>query len=208
MSLSLKNDYMHNDDDTTTIFIKSKKYGTVEMVLLTEDLIKIDKWASQPHINATEQWGITTGKANKGHALYAKIGILSPKGGWVACGGNGGRCRRRTVVMVHRLIMEPDDGMVVDHIDGNGLNNLRENLRVCTNAENSRNTRQYAKTASRFKGVSKADSKSNPWKARLKYNYKEVYIGTFKTQEEAARAYDEKAKELFGEYANLNFLDE
>ena len=205
VQLSIKNRYDIDEGGVATIYVDSVKYGTQKVSLLTKDLIEIDQWASQSHVNAKGEWSVTLVKG-KGSTFYASIGILNPKGGWRV--DAQGRHRRKTSVKVHRLIMKPDDGLVVDHIDGNGLNNLRENLRVCTNAENSRNARQYKKTASKFKGVSRADSKSKPWKARLKYNYKEVHIGIFKTQEEAARAYDEKAKELFGEFAHLNFPEE
>ena len=205
MNLSLKNDYTHNDDGTTTVLIKSKKYGTLETALLTEDLIRIDKWASQPHINPKGEWTISATRdqwdTHGTENFYAQIGMLHPEGGWTKRNSRGYRYRRRTTKHLHRLVMDPGEKMMVDHIDGNGLNNLRENLRVCTNSENQRNRRKH-KGLSKFKGVK--PTPWNTWEATIQ----KTHIGTFPTEDQAARAYDEKAKELFGEYANLNFPDE
>ena len=115
---------------------------------------------------------------------------------------------QRKCTRLHRLIMDVfSDDLVVDHIDGDGLNNLRSNLRTCSNAENSRNSRITLNSKSGFKGVNCAKSNFSklPWRARIKYNYKEIQLGTYATKEEAARAYDRKALELFGEFAKLNF---
>ena len=109
---------------------------------------------------------------------------------------------------MHRLIMSCPDDMFVDHIDGNTLNNTRENLRICTHLQNHRNkkkTRRYKgrPTISQFKGVNRASK--NTWLAKLQKNRERIYLGCYPTEEEAARAYDAAAREHFGEFAKLNF---
>jgi hypothetical protein len=114
--------------------------------------------------------------------------------------------RKRTVFYIHRYIMGVTDKKVfVDHEDGNTMNNMRSNLRVCTQAQNSRN-KKYRPNTSGFKGVHPRPS--GRWASKIMYNYQTVTVGTFDTPEEAARAYDEKAKELFGEFARPNFQTE
>lgn len=110
---------------------------------------------------------------------------------------------RRTILM-HRLIMTCPTNMEVDHIDGNGLNNTRSNLRVCTHHQNSANRRKKVSSSSRFKGVSWKE-KDKRWESRIGVGNKVVYLGQFKIEEEAALAYDRIAKEWRGEYACLNF---
>jgi hypothetical protein len=92
--------------------------------------------------------------------------------------------------------------MVVDHIDGNGLNNQRSNLRICTQAENMRNRRGFGR--SEFLGVFfKQGSHSYPWVATCG----STYIGAYATEIEAAAAYDLCAKQRYGSFANLNFSE-
>lgn len=112
-------------------------------------------------------------------------------------------------VIVERITGEPIlDGYEVDHIDGNPLNNQRENLRLVTHAQNLRNKKAHSGSTSHFKGVS-WDKASNKWRACI-YGERNttVHLGRFVSEEEAARAYDAKARELYGEYARLNFSDE
>lgn len=106
------------------------------------------------------------------------------------------------LVFMHRWLMRDElrPGLVVDHIDGDGLNNRRENLRVCTYSDNSANTR----TRRRFKGVSRY---SGSWVARICKHGRSYYLGSFKTARRAAAAYNRVARRLFGEFANLNKLD-
>lgn len=106
--------------------------------------------------------------------------------------------RRR--VMLHRHILgEPDSW--IDHIDGNGLNNQKENLRLCNPIQNARNARKVAKATSCYKGVW-ADR--NKWRSQIMVNGTRLPLGTYNSEEHAALAYNEKAKELFGEFAVLN----
>jgi hypothetical protein len=103
---------------------------------------------------------------------------------------------RKTVYM-HRMILRPRKGYLVDHIDGNGLNNRRCNLRVCTAAQNRANARPCG--ASGFVGVYR---KGNKWRAGI------TYRGLFDDPVEAAKVRDRKAYELHGPYAYLNFPED
>lgn len=109
------------------------------------------------------------------------------------------------VVKMHRIIMGIVDNLEleVDHIDHDGLNNTKNNLRLCTRKGNVWN-RRASMTSSKYKGVSwhKRDLK---WSAYITYNSVRISLGYHKTEEEGAKAYDEKAKELFGDFACLNF---
>ena len=107
---------------------------------------------------------------------------------------------------MHREILNAPEGLVVDHRNHNGLDNRRENLRLCTVAENNMNRRpsKRANKSSRFKCVS-WDKRRKRYQAYIQQNGKTVRIGRFKSEVAAAKAYDEKAKELFGEFAYLNF---
>lgn len=101
---------------------------------------------------------------------------------------------------MHREIMNTPKGVGIDHIDHNGLNCLEENMRECTQSQNMMNKQPYGK--SKYLGIY-FDRQYIIAAIRLKG--KKIHIGVFKTEEEAAKAYDKKAKELFGEFANLNF---
>jgi len=113
---------------------------------------------------------------------------------------------KRVTLRMHRLIMglSKGDKIEVDHIDGDGLNNRRINLRVCTKQQNQMNKRPNSNTFSKFKGVS--ESRGNKkWTARIRKCGKQYCLGCFDDETEAAKTYDKKAKELFGEFARVNF---
>lgn len=113
---------------------------------------------------------------------------------------------RSGIDLMHRILTGAQPGQYVDHINGNTLDNRMSNLRVCTNAENIRNMR-VRPGSSRFKGVYLTNQRL-PWRAQIEANYKKHNLGNYLTEEEAARAYDLKAAELFGEFARLNFPSE
>jgi hypothetical protein len=104
---------------------------------------------------------------------------------------------------MHRQIMNPPDSMVVDHINQDKRDNRRENLRVCTRSQNRHNVPVVKNSSSGYKGVQKHGKR---WKASISRKLgDDITIGVYDDPKEAARAYDEKAREIFGEYAWLNF---
>ncbi|NIO86130.1 MAG: hypothetical protein GTN53_36705 [Candidatus Aminicenantes bacterium] len=102
--------------------------------------------------------------------------------------------------------MNAPKGVLVDHIDRNGLYNRKRNLRQCSRRQNSYNRRGNSRGSSQYKGVfwHKVGRK---WEARITYKGNTNYLGLYENERDAARAYDEKAKELYGEYAYLNLGD-
>ncbi len=110
------------------------------------------------------------------------------------------RSRDNKMVLLHRVIMEPTVGMEVDHINGNGLDNRRSNLRICTRSQNARAGRRTS-GASGYRGVwFRKDMKSKPYVAYITLNYKRICLGYFANPKEAARAYMDASIKLFGEF--------
>lgn len=105
-------------------------------------------------------------------------------------------------VLMHREIVAAPPHMMVDHINGDAFDNRRENLRVCTNAQNQWNRRLGRSNTTGFKGVS---VEHGGYRAQIRFHQKRLHLGTFGKLEDAARAYDEAAARLFGEFARLNF---
>lgn|SRR5262245_46563756 len=117
---------------------------------------------------------------------------------------NRSSCPRESIMM-HRVIINAGKGQQVDHRDCDGLNNTKANLRLCTNAQNQANKPKYNKpTSSRFKGVF-WDKRVRKWGASIAINNKRKNLGRFLIEEDAARAYDEAAREIQGEFARTNF---
>jgi hypothetical protein len=113
------------------------------------------------------------------------------------------RCKKGKTILMHREIMSCPEGMEVDHINGNTLYNRKSNLRICTSADNTYNSRSRIATSS-YKGVC-LHKLTKKWYSQISYKHKKHYIGLFKNEVLAAKAYDDSAKELFGEYARCNF---
>jgi len=119
------------------------------------------------------------------------------------------RTHSRTIRM-HQFIMNPPKGMVVDHANGNGLDNRRDNLRLCTQLENAWNhgRRKPEGAGSQYIGVYPCQRPPGKWCIRVQRDGQVTNLSPFDTPEEAARVRDRKALELHGEYAWLNFPEE
>ncbi len=108
---------------------------------------------------------------------------------------------------MHRVIMNAPTDKLVDHIDGNGLNNQKGNLRIASNAENLWNQGRHKNNTSGYKGIY-LDKRCNKWAVQIRANRSSPQcMGYFETAEEAARVYDNAAKKLHGKFARLNFKD-
>jgi len=106
-------------------------------------------------------------------------------------------------ILMHRLLMKTPDDMQTDHRDHDGLNNQKYNLRVCTYNQNNYNSGER-KRKSRFKGV---EIRYHRFRARIGVDGRDITIGSFGTDKEAAIAYNNAAIKYFGEFANLNKID-
>lgn len=126
----------------------------------------------------------------KPHTTYARTSVAMPGGG------------QRDVVM-HRLIMNAPDGVEVDHRNRDGLDNRRANLRLATRQQNSVNRAAGGGTAGDYKGVS-WDGARGLWRARIKVDGRRRCLGRFKSEWEAAHAYNAAALAAWGEFAHLN----
>lgn len=146
------------------------------------DLAEV-KWATQPR--------------NNGLDFYALRGTYSST-----------TKTKRTTVHLHRAVLERKlgralrKGEIVDHIDGNGLNNRRSNLRLATQAENRRNSRKNVNNTSGFKGVYWHKS-SQKWMAYITFNRRMIYLGYFDCPKEAHAVYCKAAAKYHGEFANF-----
>jgi len=145
--------------------------------------------------------------------VYYQLGHFK----WSVCGDDkniyAARILRKTqfgrimTSFLHREIMNDPEGFFVDHRNGNGLDNRRDNLRLATRSQNSANKRKRKNTSSRFIGVH-LDKPSGRWYATIKKNEKRHWIGSFVNEIDAAHAYDAAAIKYHGEFAKLNFSEE
>ena len=105
---------------------------------------------------------------------------------------------------MHRFLLglAMGDRRMVDHIDGDGLNNRRENLRVCTASQNAGNSVLPCDNRSGFKGVLPRRLR---WRAEIKIARRSIFLGSFDSPDEAAHAYDAAAREFYGDFACVNF---
>jgi hypothetical protein len=129
------------------------------------------------------------------------------------CNGAGYACRGVNLgkgkvkpIFMHREIICTPQGMCTDHVDGDKLNNQKSNLRICNQSQNSLNRNRQSTNTTGYKGVSiRKRNKYKKFRAHLSAYGKQYDVGLFHTAIEAAKAYDTKAREIFGEYARLNF---
>ena len=116
--------------------------------------------------------------------------------------------RKIKYIRMHREVIHPPDHLVVDHINHNGLDNRKANLRHATRAQNNRNRLIIVRknSSSKYKGVNWNKSKKK-WRARIHVDGECIFLGYFKDEIEAAKAYDKAAKKYYKEFASLNFPD-
>lgn len=156
----------------------------------------MDRWAALPlstggvsKIDASDFDALSRHKWRK-----SKFGRGNP----YVIRSTGGR-----VLLLHRELVGAGPGQIVDHINRDTLDNRRENLRLCTIAENSRNTVALPRhNTSGFRGVCRMRQR---WAAMIKVAGRQVFLGTFVAPEDAARAYDKAAALYHGDFATLNF---
>lgn len=130
-----------------------------------------------------------------------------PNNKWYAVRSEGYPKQKQKTVFMHREILNAPEGMEPDHINGDGLDNRRENLRISTHTQNIWNSRKRRDNSSGYKGVTRYNKKGvkKRWVARIQYDKRRIYLGSYERRESAARAYDAAAKRLYGKFANLNF---
>lgn len=110
----------------------------------------------------------------------------------------------RIMYQIYYQLDELPSNFQIDHIDGNGLNNSKDNLRLATPSDNRKNTQKSIRNKSGYKGVS-WHNRDKKWRSQIGYNGIHFYIGSYNNPILAAIEYDKKAIELFGEYACINF---
>lgn len=157
------------------IIINSLKYGQKIILIDEDDFEKVSKF----------RWKIN----KRRHKFYAQAWIKDTD----------------QTTMMHRLIMNVGIGSqsVVDHKDGNGLNNTKSNLRVCTNKQNCWNREVSKKSTTGFRGVNK---RLDGYVARIRVNNKLIHLKWTRDIREAVEAYNEAAIKYYGEYARLNAI--
>ncbi len=113
---------------------------------------------------------------------------------------------KERMVLMHREVLglSYGDKRLSDHKNCNGLDNRKQNLRLCTHSQNHQNQKKKINTNNKYKGTS-WQNRRKKWRARIQFNRKEIHLGCFDDEIEAAKAYDKAAKELFGEFAKTNF---
>jgi hypothetical protein len=174
------NDYFFLEDATAVIVIDSVSYGTQFVLIDNADFDNVGK----------RRWRIHTGR---GHLTYYAIAHARSASGHV------------TSVLMHRLLTPAISE--VDHINGDGLDNRRCNLRTATRAQNASNIHRRAHNKSGYIGVS-WDAPRRAWQASVATNGRSLFLGRFANSEAAALARDKAARELHGEFVVLNFPDD
>jgi hypothetical protein len=138
---------------------------------------------------AGHKWNCAVRKSKHGESKYA-----------IAYVRNGDKWYQ---LLMHRIIMGAAQGVMVDHVDGNGINNFRCNLRFATHKQNMRNRQATPGLTSSYKGVW-WEKRDGVWRACIKCDGRTIHLGSFRTQEQAAVSYNEAARKYHGDFALLN----
>ncbi len=137
----------------------------------------------------------------KWQARRKERSFYATRSGW--CERRG----KRKIITMHRQVLPVPEGMFVDHINHNGLDNRKANLRPATQTQNTYNRRRHRnKTSSKYKGIY-WEKRSKKWLVIMQHDFKRIKLGRFDDEEEAARAYDSAARIYQCEYAELNFKE-
>jgi hypothetical protein len=171
------------------------RYGyPFRKIPLTQGKFAIVDPADYPRL-AKFKWRLCRTKGK--NVLYAERSIRLPESSRKRGSGRYSR------ILMHRQLIHVPDGFVIDHINGNGLDNRRANLRLATVAQNAWNSKKR-NPVSGYKGVY-FDRQKHLWRAAIVCNRKRIHLGYFKNKLDAARAYDTAAKKYHKEFASLNF---
>jgi hypothetical protein len=166
-------------DSKIGIVLESNRYGEMLAIIDREMYPKVGPF----------RWVLYRGQ--KKHVFYAQANPRSEDG-------------KQHHISLHRIILEPGEGVLVDHKNGDGLLCTTENLRACDTFENARNGRMRVTNKSGYRGVHYR-SDSNVFRAVICVNWKHVNLGQFSDRIEAARAYDRAALLHHGQFARTNF---
>jgi len=152
--------------------------------------------------------------SNVGRVRNSKTGrILKPNlssNGYFTVGlSKNGGVKSHTIhqLVAREFLRNPNDKPCIDHIDGDKTNNSLDNLRLCSYSQNNRNSSKRENASSIYKGVC-WDKSIGKWKAQIQINRRQKSLGLFTNEKEAAQCYNEKAKELFKEFAKLNIIED
>jgi hypothetical protein len=169
--------------------------GSVAYISITQGFTSvIDK--SDVELISKHRWRalVTRRKDGPIRAVYVVTSARRDDGTW-------------KTICLHRLLMNPPDDMDVDHASGDGLDNRRCNLRICSHTNNIRNQRLRSNNTSGYKGVNLCkDRAGNNWHAQIWHDNKKINLGYYSTPELAAHAYNVAVVELFGAFARPNQL--
>jgi len=184
---------------TKQFIIESKKYGNYTVLVDEEDWDKVKNytWRLQYDTRYGRIGSVRTNIIRE--PRERRNPKFTSRRGWEKAGF------KEKQLKIHNVILDHDpnkSNLIVDHINGNVLDNRKCNLRLCTRAENARNVKKSKSNTSGYIGVSKESTK---WLACVTLDGKVYRAGRFEDKVEAARARDRKAIELHGEFARLNF---
>lgn len=160
------------------IVAKSPKHGEKSILIDDEDYDKIKNYNWFPYYDS--------------HVDNYYIRANAPR--------NKGNSK---TIFLHRFILNNPDNTMVDHINGDTLDNRKCNLRICTKSQNMMNRKKHKKCSSIFKGVC-WNKQNKKFKAQIQIDNKKIYLGLYNSEYEAAEVYNRYARKHFGEFARLN----